>query len=282
MNPVYMLPVVALLGAAACGGLNQNQEPMTPAAGQPQASPAPAPAPTTTEPATPPPSGMNEPAPPSDVGGTAPGMGPGAAQPPSSGAIGQGGQQPGVGGGATADQGAMTDAQIVAVADTINRGQEKEAVLAAAKAKDGKVKAFALMMATGHRDANRRMMNAVRKANITPQASSLSTQLDSDVSQMLDNLRNKIGAELDKAYLEDQVKLHTQALDLIDNRLLPNAKDATLKSELQQLRASIAEHLRRAQDIQSSLGSSRTNEQPSGAQPPQGGSQGGSQPYPKR
>jgi putative membrane protein len=175
--------------------------------------------------------------------------------------------------GASADQGALSDAQIASILDTVNRGEEKEAVLAAAKAKDTKVKMYAQMMMTGHRDANRRLMVVVKKVNITPAQTSLSTQLDNDVTQKLDELRNKQGADFDKLYMDDQVKMHTQVLDLIDNRLLPNVKDANIKSELQQLRASIADHLRRAQDIQSSLSNAPTMPQPQGGQQPSGGQQ---------
>lgn len=53
--------------------------------------------------------------------------------------------------------------------------------------------------------------------------------------------------------IDAQVKAHQEVLDAFDNKLIPSARDASLKANLQQVRPMVAAHLKDAQDIQKAL-----------------------------
>lgn len=148
----------------------------------------------------------------------------------------------------------LTDEQIMAITAAANDGEVQAAKLAQTNAKNAKVKAFAAHMVTEHGAALKKGQAMATKKKLTAADSPASTQLKSDAQAAMDALKTKKGADFDAAYMDAQVKMHQQVLDLIDNKLLPAAKDADLKADLTAIRPKIAEHLKSAQDIQGSLG----------------------------
>jgi putative membrane protein len=132
-------------------------------------------------------------------------------------------------------------------------GEIEQGKLAQSKAKDAKVKRFAGHLVTDHESANKKGDALVKKLNLTPSANSVSNRLSSDASQSMDSLKGHSGSDFDKSYIDEQIKLHQDVLDIIDNKLLPNAKNAELKSEIQAVRPKIEQHLKEAREIQASL-----------------------------
>jgi len=55
---------------------------------------------------------------------------------------------------------------------------------------------------------------------------------------------------LTRGYVDTQVKEHQAVLDLIDQHLLPNAKEAAVKTFITSVRAKVAMHLEHAQSLQ--------------------------------
>ncbi len=53
----------------------------------------------------------------------------------------------------------------------------------------------------------------------------------------------------DKDYMMSQVEVHRKALNTLDTQLIPNAKNAELKSMLTQTRTAVATHLKKAEQI---------------------------------
>ena len=150
----------------------------------------------------------------------------------------------------------LTDEQIVAVANAANDGEVQLAKLALTKAKNGKVKQFAMHMQTDHGAAMKKDQSMITSKKMSPSDNAVAMQLKSDAQSTMDSLKTMAGADFDKAYIDSQVKMHQQVLDLIDNKLLPAAKDADLKADLQAIRPKIADHLKMASDIQASLSAS--------------------------
>ncbi len=144
----------------------------------------------------------------------------------------------------------LSDAQIVAIADAAHKGEVEQAKLAVRKAKDAQVKQFAQMMATDHEGA----MNKTKQLNISPETTQTSTQLQTDSQNAIQSLNGQTGTDFDKAYMDLQVKEHQQVLNDLDQKLIPNAKNAELKKQLTDLRTKIAEHLQKAEQIQQKLG----------------------------
>ena len=61
------------------------------------------------------------------------------------------------------------------------------------------------------------------------------------------------GAEFDKAYIDNEVAYHESVIGALDKVLLPNARNAELKSLLEAGRPIFVSHLNHAKEIQASL-----------------------------
>ena len=86
------------------------------------------------------------------------------------------------------------------------------------------VRDFAMMMVRDHTAANER----ARALPIEPDDSDLSRRLDAMAAAKARELGDLAGAELDRAYMDTQIQLHTMTLDMRDRVLLPNAGDHAL------------------------------------------------------
>src|SRR5690606_34295205 len=100
-------------------------------------------------------------------------------------------------------------------------------------------------------DSLRMMM---QRENITPQPSNISQQLESQTQSTMQQLQNLSGAEFDRAYMQAMVQSHQQALNLVDQQLIPGTQDQQMRQALeQQVRPIIASHLELAQRLQQTL-----------------------------
>jgi len=151
----------------------------------------------------------------------------------------------------------LTDAQIAAITDAANKGEIEQAKLAVRKAKDPQVKAFAQMMIDHHGTEQKKEQQLATTLSLTPETTHTSTQLQTDSQNAISSLSSQNGADFDKAYMDLQVKEHKDVLDAIDNKLIPNAKNAQLKSALEAFRPKVQEHLQKAQEIQQKLGATK-------------------------
>jgi putative membrane protein len=148
----------------------------------------------------------------------------------------------------------LSDGQIVAIAMAANDEALEHAKIAKTKAKDRRVKAFAKLMSKDHSDANKREAALVERAGLTTLDSEASRKLVEDAKARTETLTSAAkGAEFDRAYIEAQVQVHTQVLDMIDNQMLPAAQNAELKAEIDALRGVIDAHLSEAREIQAAL-----------------------------
>jgi len=115
------------------------------------------------------------------------------------------------------------------------------------------VKRFANEMIRDHTNANKQAMALLQKAGLTPEESEISRSIAQGGEDNLATLSSMKGKQFDRAYAEHVVAYHQQILGTIDERLLPAAKNANLKSLLQSVRAVVAEHLDHAQTLMESL-----------------------------
>jgi putative membrane protein len=151
----------------------------------------------------------------------------------------------------------LTDSQIAAITDAANKGEIDQAKLALHKAKDPQVKAFAQMMIDHHGTEQKKEQQLCSTLNLQPETTQTSTQLQTDSQNAISSLTSQTGADFDKAYIDLQVKEHRDVLDSIDNKLIPNAKNAQLKQALEAFRPKVQEHLQKAQEIQQKLGTTK-------------------------
>jgi putative membrane protein len=159
--------------------------------------------------------------------------------------------------GATNVQGGAppSDDDIAAIVETINKTEIDAAKLATSRAQSGEVKAFAKMMIDDHSTALHKETALFTREHLTPNTSSPTSQmLMSDAQQEASTLQQKTGSDFDQSYMDAMVQGHQEALALIDDTLLPNAKDAELKSHLQSLREHVEKHLHKATSVQGRVG----------------------------
>lgn len=146
---------------------------------------------------------------------------------------------------------ALTDEQIATVTSLANNSEIEQAKLARARSKDEKVLQFAGMMIAHHGEAQRKQ----DALSLGSAESTLSRDMIVKSSETLKTLKEKTGAEFDRAYMQAQVQGHQKVLDAIEGKLLPNAKRADLKAYLDEIRPRVKQHLEQAERTVSALAS---------------------------
>ena len=146
-----------------------------------------------------------------------------------------------------------TDAQIamiVVVADTVDVDYGK---LAVKRTINQAVKEFAETMIRDHTAVNDKAIALAKKLGVTPEESDTSKRLKSNGEKELAKLKALTGAEFDKAYVDNEVSYHEAVIGLLDKTLIPNTRNAELKSLIESGRPIFAAHLEHAKKLRASL-----------------------------
>jgi len=144
--------------------------------------------------------------------------------------------------------------QIVAVMDAMNRGEVAQAQLALARAASDPARSFAQAMARDHGTALQQDAAVADSLKAAPEPSATLEHTQRAGEQVLAESGKLTGPAFDEMYLDQQVHLHQAALDLIDQRLLPDAKDPLLQGALREQRGTVAGHLQVAIQLRRKLG----------------------------
>jgi predicted outer membrane protein len=113
---------------------------------------------------------------------------------------------------------------------------------ASTQAQDPNVRAFAIRMVTDHSAANQALVQ-LQSLGITATDSDLQRSVATAAQQTLNQLSQRSGASFDATYAASEVVQHQQLLQLLDDVLIPGARDAQLRGELTAERATEASHL---------------------------------------
>jgi putative membrane protein len=169
---------------------------------------------------------------------------------------GQGGGTAGVGGNIAPPSGGsgsasalLTDAQIAAVTTAANTGEIALGNLAVGRARLPEVRAFAQEMVTMHGAAQSRSSALLETLSTIPVASNLSTSLEQDAQRVSAMLENASAADFDLAYIQSQVQIHTQVLEIFDEVLIPSVSSPAIRTDLSLARADVQQHLTEAQAL---------------------------------
>lgn len=154
---------------------------------------------------------------------------------------------------APAENAQLNDPQIAQVALAVNSADSARGVMAEQKGTNAEVKSFARLMVSDHGALNKKAVDLAQKLNVTPQTSPDEQQLAQQVTQMTQNLQGMTGAAFDSTYIDQEVAIHKEALDMLDQKLIPQASNPQLKDLLQTARSAVDGHLKRAQDIQAKM-----------------------------
>ena len=146
----------------------------------------------------------------------------------------------------------VSDAQIAAIVVAANQVDIDAGKFAADKSKSDEVKKFANTMVTDHTSVNQSAVALVTKLKVSPEENDTSRALKAGGEENISKLKHLSGKELDKAYIDHEVAYHEQVIKAIDDVLIPNAKNAELKSLLVSVRPAFIEHLNHAKHLQAS------------------------------
>ena len=155
--------------------------------------------------------------------------------------------------GALAQGAGPTDPQIAHIVVTANQVDIDAGKLAESKGSNAEVKAFGKRMVTDHTGVNKQAVALVQKLGVKPEDNPTSESLKKGGEDNLKNLKGLNGAAFDKAYVDHEVAYHQAVLDAVDKTLIPNAKNAELKSLLEKTRPAFVAHLDHAKQIQAKL-----------------------------
>jgi putative membrane protein len=187
------------------------------------------------------------------TGGSTAGGGGAAGYPTAAGRGGSGGTgastagSGGTGGMGGTPAAALTDSQIAAVTTAANSGEIQLGTLARNRARLAEVRSFAQEMIDMHGAAQARSTALLQTLNIIPVMSDLSVQLERDAQQVATMLQATTDADFDLAYVQSQVSIHTQVLEIFDRVLLTSVTAPALRTDLTLARGDVQRHLMQAQ-----------------------------------
>lgn len=146
-----------------------------------------------------------------------------------------------------------TDADIAAIVVAANAIDVQMGELALSRSSNAEVRKFAQQMITDHNAVNQAAVALVTRLGVTPTENATSSSLKATAEQTRARVSGLSGAAFDRAYVDNEVAYHQTVLNALDNALVPNARNAELKSTLMGVRPDFVAHLQHAQHLQSAL-----------------------------
>jgi putative membrane protein len=137
----------------------------------------------------------------------------------------------------------MTDEEFVTKAASGGMFEVESSKAAKNGAASAEVKKFADKMIADHTKANQELLDLAKKANLT-----VPTKMTDDHQKLLDRVKGARGQEFDPAYLDAQVKAHTEAVALFENAS-KGLKNADLKAFAEKTLPALKDHLAHVQKM---------------------------------
>ncbi|KAB7774084.1 DUF4142 domain-containing protein [Xanthomonas sp. LMG 12462] len=141
---------------------------------------------------------------------------------------------------------ALNEKQALGVLSAINTSEVNAGNLALQKQVKGPVRDYAMLMVKEHSDNNAKIAPWGPDAKAAPaQQQMQQAKAEAGKLQALD------GDRFEQAYVMAMVKDHQAALQMLDSTLIPAAKTPDVAAHLRTTRTHVAEHLAKAQQLQS-------------------------------
>jgi putative membrane protein len=125
--------------------------------------------------------------------------------------------------------------------------------IASTKAANAEVKKFGQMMVTDHSKANEELKALAQKKGWT-----LPTEPDSSHKSTMEDLRNRVGADFDQAYVDEMVDDHEEDVAAFEDKA-KNATDPDLKAFAEKTLPVLRKHLDAIKAIQAKMSSAPAN-----------------------
>lgn len=144
----------------------------------------------------------------------------------------------------------LSVAEALGVARAINAGEVDQARAVQARLDDEDAAAFARVMIREHAATLDQLSRVARELGVEPAGSELKSELEARSRRLIGRLREADDDEVSGEYIASQVQMHREALELIDDELMPAAQDEPrLRDAFVEMRALVAAHLRRAEQL---------------------------------
>jgi predicted outer membrane protein len=120
----------------------------------------------------------------------------------------------------------LDDGELAALVGAIDDGEIRLAQLAEAQTANLEVKRFAHDMLVAHQSMESKDKAFLSGNSIAPTGSTVRKRLESATQSEVTELTNLHGEAFDHAYVDNQVRDHSQAIELFD-RIIPNVRNAS-------------------------------------------------------
>ena len=153
--------------------------------------------------------------------------------------------------------GGLSDPNIIAVLDGINVADSATGSVAASKGTDRDVREYGQMMVAEHHELRVAGRSVADSGAITP-AIPANDPGEANLTAAMASLEQTAkGAAFDRAYIEQAVRMHEEALGTARNAL-QSTRDPRVKALVEKAIPVIQRHLDRAQEIQLKIGADTT------------------------
>jgi putative membrane protein len=147
-----------------------------------------------------------------------------------------------------------SDAELTGFVNEFNDAEVEIGQLAASKATDAQVKAFASQIVRDHRALKADINRTVQQLNITPTVPEDDEDLAEDHQAAMQDLRAKAkGAAFDEAFVEHEIRMHRKVLDEVKDAI-GRSQSADMRTLLEQARDGLQAHLTKAEELEKKFG----------------------------
>jgi predicted outer membrane protein len=147
----------------------------------------------------------------------------------------------------------MSNANVLAVLDTIDQIEIDADELARRRATFQNVKSFAARLAHEHASATKERSHLAEDMDVVPQKPQLALALERMHAESKENLlSNKVGRDFDEAYIKYQIMLHEELINLVQDTE-ESMDHPALRQHLRFTRPDLLSHLSAARAVERQL-----------------------------
>jgi putative membrane protein len=142
----------------------------------------------------------------------------------------------------------MSEANIFELLSVANTGEIEYSRAAVDKLTNADLKAFARQMITDHQTMLDEGKALAGRLNVTPASTDRSRDLQEEVNEDLTDLRAKTGRDFDREFIEEQIDMHQETLDMLED-LDDDTNNAELNAAIEKAKPMVRQHLERAKQL---------------------------------
>ncbi len=144
----------------------------------------------------------------------------------------------------------MSDADIVSLFNAIDESEIEGAQIARRQASSQLVREYADRLVSEHTALLRQKHVLADKIHMQPDKPALTLSIETANRDMLEALAKTSGLDFDRAYVDYQIAMHNEALDIVEDTAI---YDSRLKQQLQDSRLDFIAHAAKARSIRQQL-----------------------------